>query len=366
MFNLKEKQVKNEVEQNGTIVEQSMEQKVEQFPNNFDSSENPHKYAEIEDGTKSGTISRKVEQCGTIVEQSTYIDIKDIKDINNKYIYSSNSAEENVSIISERNDEYIFKQEEKWFGEFWDLYPRKVEKKKCHELFPKVITSEERFKAMMDGMKKTVIAKYENECDVTYIPHPLKFLKEERWTDAPYTPPKNKKTEKGTSKSYSNEPIMIDVPYYILMQRDMQNLGIEFNEGNKKKYAEEVLKKGKWNNGSAITEEHKKGLEELAKKPLTSFAEELDLRLKILKIKAGFANQKLLVPKELKLKFDEIEKIDDRPPTEKEKEWLIEALKKIKTEDTDEEKERKLEEAERKREEEQYVTSDHISKTRLI
>ena len=369
MFNLKEKQVKNEVEQNGTIVEQSMEQKVEQFPNNFDSSENPHKYAEIEDGTKSGTISRKVEQCGTIVEQSTYIDNKDNKDnkdINNKYIYSSNPAEENVSIISERNDEYIFKQKEKWFGEFWDLYPRKVEKKKCQELFPKVITSEERFQEMMDGMKKTVIAKYENECDVTYIPHPLKFLKEERWTDAPYTPPKNKKTEKGTSKSYSNEPIMIDVPYYLLMQRDMQNLGIEFNEGNKKKYAEEVLKKGKWNNGSAITKEQKTELEELAKKPLTSFAEELDLKLKILKMKAGFENQKLLVPKELKVKFEEIEKIDDRPPTEKEKAWLIEALKKIKTEDTDEEKERKLEEAERKREEEQYVTPDHIAKTRLI
>ena len=214
-------------------------------------------------------------------------------------------------------------------------------------------------------MKKTVIAKFDNDGDVTYIPHPFKFLKEERWTDAPYTPPKNKKTEKGTSKSYS-EPIMIDVPYYILMQRDMQELEIEFNEGNKKKYAEEVLKKGKWNNGSAITEEQKNKLEELAKKPLTSFAEELDLRLKSLKIKARFEKQKLLVPKELKVKFDEIAKIDDRPPTEEEKAWLIEALKKIKTEDTDEEKQRKLEEAERKSEEEQYVTTDHIAKTRLI
>lgn len=90
-----------------------------------------------------------------------------------------------VKNIKKVKKENIEKSEE-WFNEFWDAYPKKVEKKRAHDKFLQIIKTEEQFKEVMNGLNLTVIAKYQNEPDLKYILNPLTFLNGERWNDEPY------------------------------------------------------------------------------------------------------------------------------------------------------------------------------------
>ena len=80
------------------------------------------------------------------------------------------------------------KNSEEWFNAFWTAYPNKANKKKSKERFLKICTSEEVFNTIMDGMKKTVIAKANAE-GTQYIPMASTWLNGERWNDEPYREP---------------------------------------------------------------------------------------------------------------------------------------------------------------------------------
>lgn len=77
-------------------------------------------------------------------------------------------------------------QSETWFEEFWNAYPKKVEKKKTRIKFLQIIKTEQQFRELMNGLNLTVVAKYQAEPDLKYILNPLTFLNGERWTDEPY------------------------------------------------------------------------------------------------------------------------------------------------------------------------------------
>ena len=85
------------------------------------------------------------------------------------------------------------KDSEEWFNAFWTAYPNKANKKKSKERFLKICTSEEIFNTIMDGMKKTVIAKANAE-GTQYIPMASTWLNGERWNDEPYREPTKSKS----------------------------------------------------------------------------------------------------------------------------------------------------------------------------
>ena len=85
------------------------------------------------------------------------------------------------------------KNSEEWFNAFWTAYPNKANKKKSKERFLKICTSEEVFNTIMDGMKKTVIAKANAE-GTQYIPMASTWLNGERWNDEPYREPTKSKS----------------------------------------------------------------------------------------------------------------------------------------------------------------------------
>lgn len=85
------------------------------------------------------------------------------------------------------------KNSEEWFNAFWTAYPNKANKKKSKERFLKICTSEEMFNIIMDGMKKTVIAKANAE-GTQYIPMASTWLNGERWNDEPYREPTKSKS----------------------------------------------------------------------------------------------------------------------------------------------------------------------------
>jgi len=76
---------------------------------------------------------------------------------------------------------------ERMFNSFWDVYPRKVAKKKAKQIFTSLLKKktgkarETLFAEIMSGLRK-----YKNSrqwSDAQYIPHPTTWLNQERWRD---------------------------------------------------------------------------------------------------------------------------------------------------------------------------------------
>ena len=88
---------------------------------------------------------------------------------------------DNVNVNDNVNDnEYIYVH---WFDEFWDMYPRKVNKKKAFDKFVKVCDSQETFDAIMKGLKKYIKCDQWLKDDGQFIPHPTTWLNGEQWND---------------------------------------------------------------------------------------------------------------------------------------------------------------------------------------
>ncbi|MBP3400017.1 MAG: hypothetical protein J6K75_09690, partial [Erysipelotrichaceae bacterium] len=69
------------------------------------------------------------------------------------------------------------------FKEFWDLYPRKVSKKKSEETFLKKIKDEETYERLMNGLKAAVNEWKTEKTQQKFIPHASTWLNHERWKD---------------------------------------------------------------------------------------------------------------------------------------------------------------------------------------
>ena len=79
------------------------------------------------------------------------------------------------------NNIYSAFDAKKAFESFWEIYPRKINKKKAEEKFLKICKDEETFNKIIDAVK--VQTKTEQWKDVQYIPHPTTWLNGERWND---------------------------------------------------------------------------------------------------------------------------------------------------------------------------------------
>lgn len=70
-----------------------------------------------------------------------------------------------------------------WFNAFWELYPRKVNKKKSKEKFLKVCKDENTYNSIMHGLKKQIKSVEWQKDGGQYVPHPTTWLNGERWLD---------------------------------------------------------------------------------------------------------------------------------------------------------------------------------------
>ena len=74
---------------------------------------------------------------------------------------------------------------ESWFNSFWNVYPKKNDKKKAKERFIKICKTEEDYQKIMAGLNRTVIPQAQAE-GTKYIPLATTWLNGERWEDEPY------------------------------------------------------------------------------------------------------------------------------------------------------------------------------------
>lgn len=87
----------------------------------------------------------------------------------------------NTISCNENSGIEVLDQKEMWFESFWEIYPKKQDKKKAKQKFLKLCTNEKEYKAIMDGLRNVlpVWAKKDNK----YIPMPTTWLNGERWND---------------------------------------------------------------------------------------------------------------------------------------------------------------------------------------
>ena len=107
-------------------------------------------------------------------------DVTDMKRISNELSNTDIDIDKevintNISCIE------VLSKKEMWFESFWEIYPKKQDKKKAKQKFLKLCTDEKKYQEIMDGLRNVlpVWAKKDNK----YIPMPTTWLNGERWND---------------------------------------------------------------------------------------------------------------------------------------------------------------------------------------
>jgi hypothetical protein len=116
----------------------------------------------------------------------------------NRYIFNFDENNPRVleepRVVSERNHNTKEDTKEIYmssFELFWNLYPRKVSKKKTLSIFLKIDLKE--FDDIVKGVRNLI----NTNTEIKYIPHPSTWLNQERWKDEYIDPKTNLNTLAG-------------------------------------------------------------------------------------------------------------------------------------------------------------------------
>jgi len=93
------------------------------------------------------------------------------------------------TIIEPLGNQLSSKEQDKYFEKFWELYPRKVARKKALKVFSNLSNSNKRM--AVAGAER--VSQDPNLPEKQFIPFPTTWLRREGWLDEPYPP--RKKTE---------------------------------------------------------------------------------------------------------------------------------------------------------------------------
>lgn len=81
------------------------------------------------------------------------------------------------------NDTTVLSYEEQAFNEFWNLYPRKVNKKGCFKSFKNIKNLSTELPLILDAVERFKNSKSWQKDNGQYIPYPTTFINQERWKD---------------------------------------------------------------------------------------------------------------------------------------------------------------------------------------
>lgn len=100
--------------------------------------------------------------------------------------YITNTYNNKYSKRSLINKEYINKELNKkisFFENWWEEYPKHINKKGCQAVFEKIPNLEKIFPKMMETLKRQKVSDNWLKNDGQFIPYPLTYLHQERWED---------------------------------------------------------------------------------------------------------------------------------------------------------------------------------------
>lgn len=88
-----------------------------------------------------------------------------------------------IEMLKNNKKENKKKKENEFFDKFWEVYPRKVDKKKAREKFAKIKPTEELVDTMIKQIERFKQTNDWQKENGKYIPHPSTWLNNNRWED---------------------------------------------------------------------------------------------------------------------------------------------------------------------------------------
>lgn len=96
-----------------------------------------------------------------------------------KNAQENNTSKSNITSIN--NNPIVPSEKEQLFNEFWELYPRKINKKKSQSAYNKI--TKEMHDIIIDDLKKRVNTDLWKKDKGKFVMHPTTYLNGERWND---------------------------------------------------------------------------------------------------------------------------------------------------------------------------------------
>lgn len=84
----------------------------------------------------------------------------------------------NVNNVDNVNKRYICS-----FENFWEVYPKRVAKKKAKDIYNRLATSKKTEEYIMQGLQNYIKKWRSEKTDIQYIPNPTTWLNQKRWED---------------------------------------------------------------------------------------------------------------------------------------------------------------------------------------
>ncbi|MBR3361129.1 MAG: hypothetical protein IKG39_07305, partial [Lachnospiraceae bacterium] len=86
-----------------------------------------------------------------------------------------------VPLIPQNSSEKLLTDTDKMFLEFWDAYPRKVDKTGSERAFKRIPKLKEVFPSIMSALEVQKNSEQWNKNNGQFIPHPTTYIHQQRW-----------------------------------------------------------------------------------------------------------------------------------------------------------------------------------------
>ena len=139
-----------------------------QTQNNIIESEKPYS----ENPVTENPLSDNPYQLNTNILSTNKVNTKEIENIYGGDFFESLPDEPTVKVLDEK---------EKMFNEFWDLYPKKVDKEGSKRAFKRIKRLKEQFPAIIRALEIQKQSKQWTKENGQYIPNPRTYINQERW-----------------------------------------------------------------------------------------------------------------------------------------------------------------------------------------
>lgn len=160
-----------------------------------------HLIRKLDNLIEKGFIEKIIKGSGA--KKKTYYKITQ-KTLNMRYGVSTDS--EDVLVANDKVEKEIKNPKvEEMFKTFWEIYPRKSDKKKAYICFAKIKNLEDEFENIIKGLNKQREIWVSEKTKINYIPLPTTWLNGERWNDDFINNLDNSNVSKVTGKDYTRE-----------------------------------------------------------------------------------------------------------------------------------------------------------------
>ncbi len=126
---------------------------------------------------------KKAEKQASVTDSNVTRNVTDnVTNVTNNNESIEKEIEKELEIEKKRNvKEKVLSEEEKMFLEFWEVYPKKVDKKGSFRAFKNISKLKETFPAIMSALEIQKKSQQWTKDNGQYIPNPTTYIHQERW-----------------------------------------------------------------------------------------------------------------------------------------------------------------------------------------